>query len=161
MIWPYPLRNPLSPKGSSELKDYNMIGPLQPGGDDYACKGYQYNTPWHSTAWYYPGETYNISIAGGATHGGGSCQISLSYDSGVTFNVIKSIIGGCAIEKNYEFTIPSAVPTGQALLAWTWFNHEGNREMCKSYPDTDTSSSSISVSEVLVMPVSAPLQPVL
>lgn len=131
MSWPYPLRSPLDPNGASELKDYNMIAPLQASGDDYACKGYQYNTLWRSTASYYPGDTYNITLAGSATHGGGSCQISLSYNNGVTFKVIKSIIGGCPIERTYDFTVPSSAPGGQALLAWTWFNHEGNREMCE------------------------------
>ncbi|KAF2803618.1 uncharacterized protein BDZ99DRAFT_399630, partial [Mytilinidion resinicola] len=129
MSWPYPLRSPLDPLTPSELKDYNMISPLDPSGDDYACKGYQYNTPWRPTASYNPGETYNITLAGEATHGGGSCQISLSYDNGVTFKVIKSIIGGCPIALTYGFTIPTTAPSGQALLAWTWFNHEGNREM--------------------------------
>ncbi|KAF2497559.1 hypothetical protein BU16DRAFT_456589, partial [Lophium mytilinum] len=129
MSWPYPLRSPLDPLNPPEMKDYNMISPLDPSGDDYACKGYQYNTPWRPTASYNPGETYNITIVGGATHGGGSCQISLSYDNGVTFKVIKSIIGGCPIALTYDFTIPTTAPSGEALLAWTWFNHEGNREM--------------------------------
>jgi hypothetical protein len=29
----------------------------------------------------------------------------------------------------YYFTIPTGLPTGNAILAWTWFNKVGNREM--------------------------------
>jgi hypothetical protein len=69
-----------------------------------------------------------MSLEGTATHGGGSCQMSLSYDNGATFRVIKSMIGGCPLTKTYVFTIPTYAPTGNALLAWTWQNLEGNRE---------------------------------
>lgn len=54
---------------------------------------------------------------------GGSCQISLSFDGGVTWVVIKSIIGGCANpdpggSQKFDFTIPGNVQNGDALLAW-------------------------------------------
>lgn len=39
-----------------------------------------------------------MSLQGTAIHNGGSCQISLSYDNGKTFRVIKSFIGNwCAL----------------------------------------------------------------
>jgi len=61
---------------------------------------------------------------------GGSCQISLSYDNGATFNVIHSMIGGCPLKTSYDFTVPKDAPNGKkVLLAWTWFNKVGNREM--------------------------------
>lgn len=55
-------------------------------------------------------------------HNGGSCQVSLSFDEGKTFTVIKSYIGDCPHasggNQNFEFTIPSSTPSGQAIFAW-------------------------------------------
>ena len=67
------------------------------------------------------------SFAGTATHGGGSCQFSLSYDGGNTWAVIHSIIGGCPLNSAYTFSVPTNIPSGNALFAWTWFNKLGNR----------------------------------
>ena len=69
-----------------------------------------------------------MTLAGSAMHGGGSCQLSLSYDNGATFQVIQSMIGGCPLTTKYDFTIPSDAPIGTALLAWTWQDQIGNRE---------------------------------
>jgi hypothetical protein len=55
--------------------------------------------------------------------------MSLSYDGGRTFRVILSMIGGCPLPQKYDVSIPSFAPNGNALLAWTWFNLVGNREM--------------------------------
>ncbi|KAN0083783.1 hypothetical protein V8E54_002871 [Elaphomyces granulatus] len=124
---PYPIRSPLNPNGGSN-KDYSYTSPLSASGSDYPCKGYA-NDPFVSVANYTAGGSYQIELDGSATHGGGSCQISLSYDKAKTFNVIKSMEGGCPLTPQYSFTIPSDAPSGQALLAWTWFNKVGNREM--------------------------------
>jgi len=105
------------------------------------------------------GATQQLSFAGSATHGGGSCQISLSTDKEPTkdskFAVIKSIEGGCPGGANggssatFEYSIPSkfsylqflqlqeeklifhidSVAPGEYTLAWTWFNRIGNREI--------------------------------
>ncbi|KAF2842128.1 lytic polysaccharide monooxygenase [Patellaria atrata CBS 101060] len=80
------------------------------------------------------GSDQTLEIAGGAAHGGGSCQISLSLDKEPTasskFKVIHSIIGGCPGGKpSYSFKIPDDMPNGEYTLAWTWFNKIGNREM--------------------------------
>jgi hypothetical protein len=97
------------------------------------------------------------SGANTAVHGGGSCQISLGYGISVAalkdpsaWKVIHSFIGGCPTEalgnldtaiacssssdvqcvnQNFTFTIPNEVQNGNAILAWTWFNNVGNREM--------------------------------
>lgn len=124
---PLPIRSPLN-TASNGPKDYSYTSPLSPSGSDYPCKGYA-NDPFVSVATYSPGGTYEMDIAGSATHGGGSCQIALSYDKGKTWKVIKSIMGGCPLPKKYNFKIPSDAPSGEALLAWTWFNKIGNREM--------------------------------
>ncbi|KAI0120618.1 hypothetical protein BJ170DRAFT_589099, partial [Xylariales sp. AK1849] len=81
-------------------------------------------------------------------HGGGSCQVSITYDTepggGSVWKVIKSIEGGCPAPGQtgnmgdnadaedpfeYNFTIPTDIPNGTATTAWTWFNKLGNREM--------------------------------
>ncbi|KAL5339850.1 hypothetical protein BJX70DRAFT_397319 [Aspergillus crustosus] len=124
---PYPIRSPLNPDATGE-KDYSYTNPLSSDGSNFPCKGYA-NDPFHSVATYSQGSEYDIELQGSATHGGGSCQISLSYDQGETFSVIHSILGGCPLEKGYTFTVPSDAPSGEALLGWSWFNKIGNREM--------------------------------
>jgi hypothetical protein len=126
---PFPLRSPLDPDVSWEVKDYSMTSPLNSDGSNFPCKGYQTDTEETPKAQYIAGQSYSMSIAGSAGHGGGSCQLSLSYDNGLTFHVIKSMIGGCVAQAgSYDFTIPSFAPTGLALFAWSWMNFEGNRE---------------------------------
>ncbi|OGM49186.1 extracellular protein [Aspergillus bombycis] len=127
MSKPYPIRSPLNKDADGE-KDYSYTNPLSTSGSDYPCKGYA-NDPFNSVATYSPGQEYEMELQGSATHGGGSCQIGLSYDKGKSFHVIHSILGGCPIEKKYKFTVPTDAPNGEALLSWTWFNKVGNREM--------------------------------
>jgi len=139
MSWPYPFRSPLDPAVPESEKDYSMTSPLLPDGSDFSCKHYQNDTDGYVTkASYTAGNTYNITLAGSATHMGGSCQISLSYDNGSTFKVIKSIVGGCPLKLTYDFTIPNyAPPSGSALLSWSWFNIVGNREMYQNCARVD------------------------
>lgn len=127
MSHPYPIRSPLNPNPPGQV-DYSYTSPLKPDGSDFPCKGYAHD-PFHSQATYKPGGTYEMDLEGSATHGGGSCQISLSYDKGKTYHVIKSMEGNCPIPKKYKFTIPEDAPSGHTMLVWTWFNKIGNREM--------------------------------
>lgn len=115
-------------------------------GSNFPCKGYQKNTPWRATAKYTAGETYNITLAGSATHGGGSCQLSLSYDNGKTFKVIQSMMGACPLQSKYDFQMPEDVANGNAVLAWTWFNLIGNREMYMNCADVVISGGNGTVS---------------
>merc|ERR1711975_168313 len=97
---------------------------------------------------YKAGSTQALTFLGGATHGGGSCQVSVTTDLNPTrdsvWKVIKSIEGACpargevgnigndanaADPYEYDFTIPEEMPEGEYVLAWTWFNKVGNREM--------------------------------
>ncbi|OAL34813.1 hypothetical protein AYO20_06008 [Fonsecaea nubica] len=131
MSWPYPLRSPLDPDISPDEKDYNMISPLFADGSNFPCKNYQ-NTPdsYVTKATYLAGGTYDMWLNGTVPHDGGSCQLSLSYDNGATFKVIKSMIGGCPLTHNYAFTIPSFAPSSDSVLfSWSWFNLIGDREM--------------------------------
>jgi hypothetical protein len=67
---------------------------------------------------------------GSASHGGGSCQLSVTLDrqptADSTFKKIASWIGGCPIDDTdggshpWNYTIPPEVPNGKATLAWSW-----------------------------------------
>jgi hypothetical protein len=133
------------PYGKSSLTN----SPLDGAGADFPCK--QRSGVYDAQGASNPmalGSTQPLKFTGSATHGGGSCQISITYDKEPTkssvFKVIHSIEGGCPIQgvagnngdnanavdpSTYSFKIPSTLPTGDATLAWTWFNKIGNREM--------------------------------
>lgn len=128
MTWPYALRSKFNPKNDWTNIDYSNTSPLLADGSNYPCKGYQNDRPFKSVAEFVAGSDHNLTLSGSATHNGGSCQISMSYDNGATFRVIKSIIGGCPLVNSYDFTVPSTAPSGNALLAWSWQNLNGNRE---------------------------------
>ena len=147
------------PYGKSTLNN----SPLLPDGSDFPCKQrtgvYAAEGASNSMAL---GSSQNLAFTGSATHGGGSCQVSITYDQNPTksstFKVIHSIEGGCPIRNvagnngddanavdpdTYSFTVPSSLPTGSATLAWTWFNKIGNREMYMNCaPITITGGSS-------------------
>lgn len=47
------------------------------------------------------------------------------------------MLGGCPLTSKYNFVVPSEAPNGPALLAWTWFNLTGNREMYMNCVDVE------------------------
>ena len=127
-----------------------MNSPLNTG--NFPCKGYEtdFSTPaGDSTANWAAGTPQTVTLLGSATHDGGSCQFSLSYDEGKTFHVIKSIEGGCAGGPNdnkFNFNVPADAKSGKAIFAWTWFNHTGNREMymnCAAVTITGSGTSTL------------------
>ncbi|WVF67528.1 hypothetical protein IAT40_002284 [Kwoniella sp. CBS 6097] len=131
LAWPFPLHSPLNPATPEAIKDYSMTSPLITSGT-YPCKGYINNpsSGMDSVASFSAGSPMNFTVAGTATHGGGSCQVSMSYDLGATWNVIWTQIGGCLVDgMTNTIDIPSEAPSGEALFAWGWFNRLGNREM--------------------------------
>ncbi|KAJ1936809.1 hypothetical protein EC988_008085, partial [Linderina pennispora] len=77
---------------------------------------------------------------GGATHSGGHCEFSLSYDGGKTFVVVHQALkycfftgapsaGGVDTVRSYTINLPANLPgTDRAVFAWTWVNAAGNRE---------------------------------
>lgn len=115
--------------------------PLSEDGSNFPCQGssYQITTMNEWTV----GSEASVSFPPDqtATHGGGSCQISVSKDKAPTkdskWKVIHSIEGGCPTTGSgnsgplgtFSFKIPEALPEGQLTMAWTWFNKVGNREM--------------------------------
>lgn len=133
MKYPAPFRSKFNSHAGYDI-DYDMTAPLRSDGSDFPCKGYvQFlGTPEGApVARWVPGQTYNMLITGGATHRGGSCQASVSFDRGSSWKVLHSYIGNCpfANDASYDFTLPSETPDGEMLFAWTWFNNMGNREM--------------------------------
>ena len=128
------------PYGKSTLNN----SPLAGDGSDFPCKQRSgvYDAEGASNVAAI-GEPQTLSFIGGATHGGGSCQVSLTTDLKPTkdskWMVIKSIIGGCpsGAEGNlsgdpnsksastFQYTVPAGVAPGDYTVAWTWFNHIG------------------------------------
>lgn len=133
--------------------------PLDPSGSDFPCHGVSLPTTGGQVMPAGSSQLLEFDDGGGAntaTHGGGSCQISITYETDAdkvkdpaNWYVIYSIEGGCpvtahgnlAVSKQctgpdqteclnqFNFTIPKGVKDGHAILAWTWFNTIGNREM--------------------------------
>lgn len=121
--------------------------PLEASGSNFPCKGISPSGGAGQNV-YKAGSTQQLAFQGGAVHGGGSCQVSVTTDLNPTrdsqWKVIKSIEGGCPardtegnlgddasaeIPYKYNFDIPEEMPEGEYVLAWTWFNKVGNREM--------------------------------
>lgn len=122
--------------------------PLNEAGSDFPCKFQAGITPKVETITeLLPGPDANtLQLKGGATHGGGSCQISLTKDEIPTkdskWEVIHSIEGGCPADDPgnrsgnseellpiFKYSIPDGLAAGRYSLAWTWFNKIGKREM--------------------------------
>ncbi|RYO79185.1 hypothetical protein DL766_008330 [Monosporascus sp. MC13-8B] len=132
MINPPPIRAKENPNSGWDTIDYDINSPLPPTMDQFPCKGvlkYLGQPQGASVATYSQGSSQAITIGTGAAHNGGSCQISLSYDQGKSFKVIKSYIGNCPVQNgDFPFTVPADAPTGEAVLSWSWINQVGNRE---------------------------------
>jgi hypothetical protein len=116
--------------------------PLDASGSDFPCKvgsGGSYAVT--SMNEWTVGSDVTLTFKGTATHGGGSCQVSVTKDKEPTaaskWKVIHSIEGGCPTAGDgnngalgsFPFKVPSELPNGQLTMAWTWFNKVGNREM--------------------------------
>ncbi|KAI0395653.1 hypothetical protein F5Y17DRAFT_182561 [Xylariaceae sp. FL0594] len=134
---PPPLSSKDNPNTQEQNVDYSLTNPLE-GAGEFPCKnklsllGTPDGAPVKT---YSPGEQASITLQGSAIHHGGSCQISLSYDKGKSFKVVKSLIGNCPTPGGgtFEFTIPEDAPTAKdVILAWTWVNKTGNREFYMS-----------------------------
>ncbi|GAA5996845.1 hypothetical protein JCM5350_000506 [Sporobolomyces pararoseus] len=156
LLFPPPINSKYDPQTIEANIDYSMTSPLNQDGSNFPCKGYNTAEAYKSlkpVATLKAGENFEIEFApGGAVHGGGSCQFSVSYDQGKTFAVIYSVEGGCPLQSNYTVPIPKGLPNANsATFSWTWFNKVGNREMyqnCAIVDITGGSSSSFTGPEL-------------
>ncbi|KAI1491112.1 hypothetical protein F5X96DRAFT_492910 [Biscogniauxia mediterranea] len=123
--------------------------PLDASGSDFPCKGSStYSLTGGDTNEFALGSSQTLKFKGSAVHGGGSCQVVMTYDNPPTkdsvWKVIHSIEGGCPAKNQaenlpanpdledpytYPYTIPDNIPTGKGTIGFTWFNRIGNREM--------------------------------
>ncbi|KAI8318880.1 hypothetical protein GQ54DRAFT_248666, partial [Martensiomyces pterosporus] len=140
---------PAVPAGQS--LDYSLNSPL--GADEPLCK---YTTPYATPVeTWTAGQSVTVKFDpnGGAAHGGGHCQFSLSYDGGKTFVVVHEELkycffngpasGNAAQVMSYTFNLPSNVPSSdKAVFAWSWVNAIGNREFYMNCADVAIKGSS-------------------
>jgi len=134
--------------------------PLAADGSNFPCQGSALTGGTVTNLQAGSSSPLQFNLGGGANtavHGGGSCQISITYETDKTalkdpnnWKVLHSFIGGCPTEapgnlaianacsgtdgtdcvyQGFTFNVPSEVQNGKAILAWTWFNNIGNREM--------------------------------
>lgn len=120
--------------------------PLEPSGSNFPCQGSGYQITSMNEWAVGSKQTISFPIDQTATHGGGSCQVSVTKDEKPTkdsvWKVIHSIEGGCPTSDSkgnldtdpgtlgkYDFEVPAELPEGKMTMAWTWFNKVGNREM--------------------------------
>ena len=149
-----PFRSKFNTKIDKSTVDFDMSSPLHPDGSNFPCKNYHedfdQSPAGDPTATWAAGSPQQVTLDDLAAHDGGSCQLSLSFDGGKTFRVIKSIEGGCVNPKggkhSFDFTVPADTKSGKVIFAWTWFNHTGNREMymnCAAVTITGTGTSTL------------------
>ncbi|KAK6441919.1 hypothetical protein LTR95_001836 [Oleoguttula sp. CCFEE 5521] len=155
-------------KSPTPIEGSGIKQPLEASGSDFPCHGVA--LPSSGGAKMAAGSSQVLAFDAGlpnpdqntggvntAVHGGGSCQLSLLYDTSKAadpsaWHVIYSIEGGCPANTKgnldipggakyctsqdegdcvhqFNYTIPEGVQSGNAIMGWTWFNTIGNREM--------------------------------
>nr|OQO24198.1 hypothetical protein B0A51_08584 [Rachicladosporium sp. CCFEE 5018] len=155
-------------KSPTPIEGSGIKQPLEASGSDFPCHGValpssggQKMAAGSSQVLAFdaglPNPDQNTGGVNTAVHGGGSCQLSLLYDTSKAadpsaWHVIYSIEGGCPANTKgnldipggakyctsqdegdcvhqFNYTIPEGVQSGNAIMGWTWFNTIGNREM--------------------------------
>lgn len=125
LISPMPLGYKGIPGIPENLKDYNYVSPMLSSGADFPCKGHlnllSDKVAGAPQATWAAGTSQSWTLEGSATHSGGSCQVAISEDSGKTFKVVKSYVGGCPLvtgtTKN-TFLVPKETKSGKQIFAW-------------------------------------------
>ncbi|KAJ1908942.1 hypothetical protein IWQ60_011442 [Tieghemiomyces parasiticus] len=118
--------------------NYDLASPIGSGGSVYLpiC---HHTTPYpKAVATYQAGSSIAVVFAeGGATHGGGHCEFSLSYDGGSTFVVLLTVLRTCFLNgRTFDVPVPATAPTSdRVVLSWSWVNAIGNREFYQTCSD--------------------------
>jgi hypothetical protein len=162
--------------------DSQSKSPLDPSGSNFPCQAstLQGGTVTNLVAGQSQGLQFNLGAgANTAVHGGGSCQISVTYETDAAamkdptnWKVLHSFVGGCPTEalgnldtsvactgsgdtncvnQGFTFNVPSEVQNGKAVLAWTWFNNVGNREMYMNCAPVSISGGSNQMTDLPAM----------
>lgn len=156
--------------------------PLDKSGSNFPCHGASLPTTGGESMPAGSSQLLSWDLGSGentAVHGGGSCQISITYETDpakqkdpASWKVIYSIEDGCPSNtagnldsmpswtgpqgtytgalscddpkangvdcvNHFNFTMPKGVQSGHAILAWTWFNTVGNREIYMNCVNAD------------------------
>ncbi|OTA31947.1 hypothetical protein BTJ68_08814 [Hortaea werneckii EXF-2000] len=124
--------------------------PLDASGSNFPCHGV--SLPSSGGQKMAAGSSQVLAFALGdgantAVHGGGSCQLSVTYETepaaikdpsnwhgpqGTYSGALACSdpkTNGVDCVNSFNFTIPTGMKSGAATLGWTWFNSVGNREM--------------------------------
>jgi len=144
--------------------------PLDPSGSDFPCQNG--NPDPTASRTYTPGSQALLQIQGTAVHGGGSGQMLITYDFPPTANsmwrVMQSFEGDHPIKSKgnmqdqdpsitpsasymlppITWNVPSGLPAGKAVVAWSWFNRMGNREMYMKCATVQINGAKSSVSNL-------------
>ncbi|KAI5799306.1 hypothetical protein DFH27DRAFT_514922 [Peziza echinospora] len=136
----------VGPESFYSIPEGKEQNPLDANGANYPCF-YTSGGSGKQITWD-AGTRREINLRGSAVHGGGSCQVSIAYpkgglNAGTVFKVLQSYEGACPAGSTtgnlpddiehvipaLSFNLPKDIPSGDAVIAWTWFNKIGNREM--------------------------------
>ncbi|KAJ1909115.1 hypothetical protein IWQ60_011352 [Tieghemiomyces parasiticus] len=140
--------SPLASCGYS-TPDYSLSSPIGSGGSANFPLCHHTQPYPKAVATFSAGSSIPVSFAaGGAIHGGGHCEFSLSYDGGQTFVVIQTILKTCFLGgQTFSVPIPQSAPSGSnVVFAWSWVNAIGNREFymtCSDIAITGSAGGSI------------------
>lgn len=123
----------------SEMPGYypggDGLAPLEFDGSNFPCTTTDFTKPNGDGPILKPGDQGEITLHGSATHGGGSCQISITYDQppnpNSVWKVLRSFQGSCPRkgEGNLAanpanplpklfYDVPKGLHDGAATIAW-------------------------------------------
>lgn len=113
------LTNP-KPRLKNGQVDFDLTTPNTAA--DFPCRGAQKAGDSSSTV--AAGSSLQVTIEGGAPHGGGHCMFSLSQD-GQKWLVVNSIAERCLTGAtsgpfNFNVPIPAGTPAGNYVFSWGW-----------------------------------------
>ncbi|KAJ1910731.1 hypothetical protein IWQ60_010500 [Tieghemiomyces parasiticus] len=121
-----------------DTPDYSLSAPIGTAGKVTFPICHHTKPYAKAVATFNAGSNIPVTFAeGGAIHGGGNCQFSLSYDGGKTFVVIMTIMRTC-FKNGLKFSvpIPPNAPSGDMVVfSWSWANAVGNREFYQTCSD--------------------------